>query len=76
MSSCEGYLINLDRSKDRLMAMDSHLKRFGIRYERVPATDAQTLSKEIYKSVTAPNIEYPHYLRPGEIACFLSHRFC
>ena len=56
--------------------LDGHLKCFGIQYERVPATDAQTLSEEIYKTVTAPNIEYPHHLRPGEIACFLSHRFC
>ena len=70
------YLINLKRSEDRLKVMDANLKHLGIQYERVLATDAQTLSEKIYNTVTAPNIEYPHQLRPGEIACFLSHRSC
>ena len=76
MSSCEVYLINLDRSKDRLMAMASHLNHLDIEFQRVAATDAQTLSEAIYQTVTTPNIEYPHQLKPGEIACFLSHHTC
>ena len=76
MSSCEVYLINLDRSKDRLAVMDNHLKSFDLQYKRVAAVDAQTFTDEVYRMVTAPNIEYPHQLKAGEIACFLSHRAC
>ncbi len=70
------YLINLKHSEDRLKVMDGFLNHFGIQYERVEAVDAQTLSEEVYETVTAPNIEYPHHLRPGEVACFMSHRAC
>ena len=76
MSSYEVYLINLDRSKDRLAKMHGLLKQFDIDYQRVTAVDAQTLTEEIYQTVTTPNFEYPHQLKPGEIACFLSHRSC
>lgn len=70
------YLINLKRSEDRLKVMDGFLKHFGIHYERVEAVDAQELPDNVYEVVTTPNIEYPHHLRSGEIACFLSHRSC
>ena len=74
--SHETYLINLKQSTDRLMTMQGFLSQFGVDYERVEAVDAKVLPDEIYATVTAPNIEYPHQLRPGEIACFLSHRKC
>ena len=70
------YLINLKRSVDRLMVMDGFLSHLGIQYERVEAINAQTLSEDVYETVTAPNFEYPHHLKSGEIACFLSHRSC
>lgn len=70
------YVINLKRSTNRLEVMDGFLNRFGIQYERVEATDALTMPESVYSVVTAPNIEYPHHLRPGEIAVFLSHRTC
>ena len=70
------YLINLKCSKERLEVMDNLLSRIDIQYERVDAVDAKTLSEDIYRHVTAPNIEYPHHLRLGEIACFMSHHAC
>ena len=74
--SLKTYLINLKQSTDRLMAMQGFLNQFEVEYERVEAIDAKTLTDDIYTTATAPNIEYPHQLRPGEIACFLSHRKC
>ena len=74
--SLEAYLINLKQSTDRLMAMQGSLSQIGVNYERVEAIDIKTLPDNILAAVTAPNIEYPHRLRPGEIACFLSHRKC
>lgn len=76
MTSYEIYLINLDRSKDRLVRVDQDLKRLNINYNRVSAVDAKLLDHSEYKRVTAPNSEYPHTLKAGEIACFLSHRIC
>lgn len=74
--SPQTYLINLKESSDRMMAMQDSLSQFSVDFERVEAIDAQALTDDIYATVTAPNIEYPHQLRPGEIACFLSHRKC
>ena len=86
------YLINLDRSSDRL-AFISHqvewLQRVckDITLIRVPAVDARQLSQETidsyydrdYFSFNAtyfPNIVQPGGLSNGEVACFLSHRKC
>ncbi len=74
--SPQTFLINLKRSTDRLAIIKGFLDRFGVDYERVEAVDAQTLSYDVYASVSAPNVEYPHHMKPGEIACFLSHRNC
>lgn len=76
MASYEIYLINLDRSRDRLVRVDQDLKRLNINYNRISAVDARLLAPSVYERVTAPNPEYPHTLKAGEIACFLSHRLC
>lgn len=76
MISYEIYLINLDRSRDRLVRVDQDLRRLNIKYNRISAVDANSLPPSIYERVTAPNFEYPHTLKSGEIACFLSHRIC
>lgn len=76
MRDFDVYLINLNRSKERLSRIDTELKKINIKYERITAVDSSSLSPEIEKFVTAPNYLYPHKLTRGEIACFLSHRSC
>ena len=45
-SILKAYLINLDRSPERLAFMDEQLKRLGVDYERVPAVDGRALTPE------------------------------
>ena len=69
------YLINLDRSIDRLEAMKIRLKTIGVDFERVSGIDGNKISPVDY-TTKSPNARYPHHLSAGEIACFLSHKKC
>ena len=55
-------VINLDRSTDRLATFSAQAAQIGLAFERLPAIDAGQVE-------TAGG-----YLRPGEVACFESHR--
>ena len=70
------YLVNMDRSKDRLEIMQRRLSSLGLEYERVSAVDGSKLSEEEKKCVVSPNWRYPYTLTPGEVGCFLSHKKC
>lgn len=66
------YLINLDRSADRLAHMRTELDRASLPFERMPATDGTLLEAdrlEAFRDSTAN----PDDWLPGEIGCFLSH---
>jgi glycosyl transferase family 25 len=76
-SRMEIYLINLDRSADRLARMDMELSRLGLKFERVAAVDG--------KELTLPMREFDErgYRRYHgrianvyEIGCYLSHVRC
>lgn len=67
MHALGSYLINLDRSTDRLAYMDSQFKRLGIPYERVSAVDGRSLDG---KKLTAAF----QTMSSGEAGCFYSHR--
>ena len=69
------FLINLDRSVDRLEVMKKRLADLGLRFERVSAIEGSKVSSESYHS-QSPSPRYPHHLTPGEIGCFLSHKKC
>lgn len=66
------FLINLDRSPDRLAAMTAQFDALGIPFERIAAVDGRTLPPEI----AARRVEALHArpLGPGEMGCFASHR--
>lgn len=68
------YVLNLDRSPDRLAEMRRRLDAAGLALERVPAVDGRdAIQTDNYD--TAANRQ--HYLAPlsrSEIACFLTHR--
>lgn len=70
------YLINLDRSKDRLEQMKTEFGQLGLTFERVPAVDGRLLSQEQIDALTPPVRRWEIPIPPGEIGCFLSHRKC
>jgi GR25 family glycosyltransferase involved in LPS biosynthesis len=59
----KGLFINLDRSPDRRVKMESQLRKFNLqhRYSRFPAVDGQTLART------------PGNITAAEYACFRSH---
>lgn len=69
------YLINLDRSTDRLEVMKDRLAEIGVKVERVPGVDGAQIDNSSL-SIGVPNPSYPRSLTSGEIGCFLSHRKC
>jgi len=71
-SHCRCYLINLDRSPDRLNAMHAHLTQLGIEYERVPGIDGAKLDEAAFQQYTRIN-RYYKPLKREEVGCYLSH---
>jgi glycosyl transferase family 25 len=65
------FLINLDRSRDRLAAIQTELGQAKLNFERVSAIDGNELN-DLELSVYNPLKN----LSRGEVACFLSHRLC
>jgi hypothetical protein len=61
------YVLNLHKRKDRLIDIESRLKRFGINYEVFGATDGSTM-KAIWEKFNNPYFTNPNYL-----ACAVSH---
>lgn len=70
------YLVNMDRSPDRLEIMQRRLSALGLKFERVAAVDGSKLTEAENGCVISPNWRYPYFLTPGEVGCFLSHRKC
>lgn len=73
------FLINLDRSADRLARCAPLLDRLGVSWERVPAIEGKLLPAERLAALNphpAPHGEWFRPLTPGEIGCFLSHLRC
>jgi glycosyl transferase family 25 len=67
------FVINLDRSPDRLAFMRQQAERFGLPFERVSAVDGHNVPPEYarhfahYQNGTEP------LLAPGAIGCYASH---
>ncbi len=69
----EVFVINMDRSKDRLTQINKKLNLLGITYTRISAVDGNKLSdKEINESSTVGCAKFCNY---GTIGCALSHKF-
>jgi glycosyl transferase, family 25 len=69
------WLINLDRSKERLDAMIPRLAALGLDYTRFAAIDGQAEWTRLVSSVdiTAFRSNVGREVLPGEIGCYLSH---
>lgn len=70
------YLINLDRSQDRLARMQLQFDGYNINFTRVPAVDGKTLTSEQLSELLDPVQRWEIPLPPSEIGCFLSHKKC
>ncbi|MCH8179047.1 MAG: glycosyltransferase family 25 protein [Proteobacteria bacterium] len=73
------FLINLDRSADRLARCAPILDGLGLSWERVPGVEGKALGAERLKALNphpTPHGEWFRPLTPGEIGCFLSHLRC
>jgi glycosyl transferase family 25 len=69
------FVINLDRSPDRLALMRQQLTRLEMEWERVPAVDGATLALPNAGIVNERAFKRRHHalLRHGEIGCYVSH---
>ena len=73
------FLINLDRSADRLARCAPLLDALGVTWERVPGIEGKRLDAARLASLNphpAPHGEWFRPLTPGEIGCVLSHLRC
>ncbi|WP_136658905.1 glycosyltransferase family 25 protein [Nitratireductor sp. XY-223] len=65
------YLINLERSSDRLARMKSRFDRINVPFKRVPAIDGRLLdSSAVERFLSKRRNRRWNY---GEVGCFLSH---
>lgn len=71
----QAFVINLDRSIDRLAAMRQRLARVDLPWQRVPAVDGNTLELSRCAEVDARDYRRWHgkVLNPAEVGCYLSH---
>ncbi|MFC3096000.1 glycosyltransferase family 25 protein [Alteromonas sediminis] len=71
------FLINLDKSVERLRNADEQFKRLHIAYERMPAVYGPDLSEtelNVHYSAEKNRKIYHKQLNVGEVGCYLSHR--
>ena len=62
------FLINLDRSVDRLAHMQQQFDRLGMTVERVPAAEGLNIPAWMQSEFKGA-----HQLSPGEVGCYASH---
>jgi glycosyl transferase family 25 len=76
MSSLQAFVINLDRSTERLERISQHLQRLGLPFTRVAAVDGRQLSDdERRRTLDEATYRRRHGMSslPGELGCYLSH---
>lgn len=69
------YIINMDRSPERLQAMSTWLEGYGMPWVRVPAVDGRALDLDRHPDVSVPGYRRLHGkdINPAEVGCYLSH---
>ncbi len=66
------YLINMDRSKDRLAKTGARLEELHFAFERISAVDGSQMPDDEYARLTQENRFY-RTLSAGEVGCYMSH---
>jgi glycosyl transferase family 25 len=69
----KAYLINLDRSEDRLAHMRQQLGRLGVDFERIAAIDGAVMAEDALAAFQRARPSKHEGWLPGEVGCFLSH---
>ena len=67
------YVINLDRSPERLQFIEQQAADLGIAFERVSAVDGRQMSVEQIRERVSETYEFQP-LNAGEVGVFMSHR--
>ena len=67
------YVINLDRSTERLELISSQLSNQKINLKRIPAIDGIELNIDKEADDATCKYEMGRSIQPGEVGCFLSH---
>jgi glycosyl transferase, family 25 len=67
------YLINLDRSPQRLAHFSAQAASAGVRFERLPAVDGRAIAPAERERMLSPQWQFQP-LNPGEVGIFLSQR--
>jgi glycosyl transferase family 25 len=69
------FVINLDRSRDRLQAISAQLSAAGIPYRRFPAVEGRSVDPDNARLFDRASYEFRHgkHATANEIACYLSH---
>jgi glycosyl transferase family 25 len=75
MTPLQTYVINLDRSKDRLEAIAQQLQALGLSFSRIPAVDGRKATPEqrAFLDETSYQKKHGKTSLPGELGCYLSH---
>jgi len=67
------FLINLDRSRERLAAMASQLEALQMPFTRVAAVDGRTIAADDRVDTQRYRRRHGREVRPAEVGCYLSH---
>lgn len=70
----KNYVINLDRSQDRLSHCQKQFEKISIPFERVSGVDAFDLDDDVIINIKLHE-DWPKQTQ-SEFACFMSHRKC
>ena len=73
--SWKAFLINLDRSPDRLEVVGKRLDELEIPWQRVVGIDGQKLQAQDYTGIDTKGFLWAHgrHIEIGDIGCYLSH---
>jgi glycosyl transferase, family 25 len=69
----KSFLINLDRSPDRLQFFSDQAREYGLPFERISAVDGRSMSQADYEQSVSKAFEFQP-ITLFEAAVFLSHR--
>lgn len=69
----KAYLINLDRSPERLALFTQQARNSGIAFTRLPAVDGRNLDAAKLAAAVSPTYEF-HPINAAEAGLFMSHR--
>lgn len=67
------FLINLDRSPDRLAYSKLEFERYGVDYTRIEAVDGRQIDIADFPQATRNGWAYHTPLTVNEVACYMSH---